>query len=80
MRRAHLEHGNVCSSVCRLRVMVPSCRAHLNTGKLLSQWSRFQGEGQRCIAIVGAMYAVASGDIEFLVEDRLDEVVLPKIG
>ena len=35
---------------------------------------------ERRIAIVGAMYAVASGDIEFLVEDRLDEVVLPKIG
>lgn len=35
---------------------------------------------ERRIAIVGAMYDVATGDIEFLVEDRLDEVVLPKIG
>jgi len=35
---------------------------------------------ERRIAIVGAMYDVATGDIEFLVEDRPDEVVLPKIG
>ncbi|MDC8449503.1 MAG: hypothetical protein LV473_14235 [Nitrospira sp.] len=35
---------------------------------------------ERRIAIIGAMYDVATGDIEFLVEDRLDEVVLPKIG
>src|SRR5215472_4881638 len=36
----------ICSSVCRLRVMAPSCGAHLSTGELPSQWSSFRGEGQ----------------------------------
>jgi hypothetical protein len=32
--------------VCRLRVMAPSCGAHLSTVQLPSQWSSFRGEGQ----------------------------------
>ena len=34
----------ICSSVCRFRVMAPSCGAHHSTGELPSQWSSFQGE------------------------------------
>lgn len=29
----------ICSSVCRFRVIAPSCGAHLSTGELPSQWS-----------------------------------------
>ena len=36
----------ICSSVCRFRVMAPSCGAHHSTGELPSQWSSFQGEDQ----------------------------------
>src|SRR4026207_2557395 len=37
----------ICSSVCRFRVMGPSCGPHLSTGELPSQWSSFRGEGHR---------------------------------
>ncbi|HWF61122.1 MAG TPA: hypothetical protein VN666_12535, partial [Nitrospira sp.] len=41
----------ICSSVCRFRVMAPSCGAHHSTGELPSQWSSFQGEDQHHLLV-----------------------------
>src|SRR4026209_1847013 len=50
----------ICSSVCRFRVMGPSCGPHLSTGELPSQWSSFRGEGQydRNLYLVRVLSAV----------------------
>ncbi|SLM48704.1 transposase [Nitrospira japonica] len=42
---ASLSTAMICSSVCRFRVMAPSCGAHLSTGALPCQWSNFREEG-----------------------------------
>lgn len=60
----------ICSSVCRFRVMAPSCRAHLNTGQLPNQWSSFRGEGQDYLIQAGYEFQKVQQDHERLLQGK----------